>query len=215
MCDGGKCQREKNNQGRDSRSQQSEVQFNTRWTGRVKPSFIFILARTQTLLAFAGCRRPSIPSIAPPFLSLSVWLGGAKRLALDSLVIRVFIHLTGTEHLLCASTVTLSICKRESDRLTCSCVTQSPRQGEGVLGDSALFSKRIVALCDNQPLASFLSCVTLCNHLIYLFILSLCSSDPGDCELHKGRDLIYLIHVPNIHGILLGTWHTGAVRFLG
>ena len=83
------------------------VQFNTRWTSRLKfrPSFILILAHTQTLLAFAVSRRPSIPSIAPPFFSLSVWLGGAKRLAVDSLVIRVFIHLTCTGHLLCASTV--------------------------------------------------------------------------------------------------------------
>ena len=92
--------------------------------------------------------------------------------------------------------VTLSIYKRELDTLACSCVTHSPGQGEGVLGDSILFSKCIVALCDNQPLASFLAYVTLSNHLIYFFILPLCSSDPGDCELHKGRDLICLTHVP-------------------
>ena len=49
------------------------VQFNTRWTGRVKfpPSFIHILAHTQTLPAFEGFRRPSIPSTAPLFLFLS------------------------------------------------------------------------------------------------------------------------------------------------
>ena len=188
------------------------MQFNTRWTGRVKfrPSFILILAHTQTLLAFAVSRRPSIPSIAPPFLSLSVWLGGAKRLALDSCHPCIHSFAMYWAPTMCQHCVTLSICKRESDRLPCSCVTQSPRQGEGVLGDSALFSKCIVALCDNQPLASFLACVTLCNHLIYLFILSLCSSDPGDYELHKGRDLIYLTHVPSVHRILLGTWHTGA-----
>lgn len=72
----------------------------------------------------------------------------------------------------------------------CPCVAHSSGQGECVQGgrQTALCLANIwLQLVIKSPFASFLECVTLCNHLIYSFILFICRSDPGDCELRKGK----------------------------